>query len=775
MIPIKGPQAGQHDKNLSRDRGGRLFPSLRLLLVVCLTGLQAFAVLSVVSLIALSTERSLVRQASEVMQESGARLSSQIENFLTPAQQAAELSARLVENGVLQSQNDDAVENHLFRLLQIAPQQSGLYFGRPDGSFVFVMRTDQSGVFRTKIMSSKNDGAKYIWRDESFSLLRESTDPQDTYDPRTRPWYISAVHEETTVWTDPYTFFTSQRPGISTASPVFIGSEVFGVFGVDIEIGVLSTMLAEEQLGRGGASLILTDMGQVVALSDVDTPVSLQNLAQFDDADARALFEPLFDPELGISSDGPIDLSNTDNIAALVPITTLELPWKIGLYAPRSSFVNEFGLDRRLWMWFALGVVLTSAIIAIFLANRIGQNVAEFGRVTGVLARRGLNDPAQLRAPYRELADTRETLLSEIGKRRQFEAAYGRTFEVSSRGMARIDPTNGSFLHVNKQLCKILDRPENWFLEQSLAELIRQEDARYVSAFTAAMETDQECFFEAQFVTGVAKNRWLRFTAILIRDESGEPDHALAVFDDVEKDIQARQDLGKLRRDLIHVGRVNAMGEFAGGLAHELNQPLAAMVHDIDSARMILSDEPPDRQELNGVLTDLEDHALRAGEIIRGLRNVVRKDKGRLRPFDVSALLQQTLAILSAEARELKVDLVYVPVDGLIAIGNRTQVAQIVVNLVRNSFEALKEISDPRITMTAQPSNDGIEISVTDNGAGLPKGAKPFVKFDTTKSSGLGLGLSICKSLAETNEGKITYQPAKPNGANFVLRLKKGD
>ena len=764
--------AGGLTDQLAGPSGG-LSLSLRALLIFALVSLQAFAVLTTVSIIGFGTERALVRQSTQLLEESGARVGNEIARFLAPARQAVDLSADLVANGALDASDDAALESHIFRLLQIAPQQSGFYFGRTDGSFVMVLRSDQPGEFRTKIIDTVQAGARLIWRDEAYSPLRQSYDPLDAYDPRARPWYQDAAEAGRLVWTGPYVFFTSQRPGLTIARPVYVDGELVGVFGSDIEIGVLSSMLDEVQSQDTGAVMILTEAGRLIAHSHLPTSEAqdpfIQLTPSIDPVAAQAF---VFDN----GSFGPVrDVEG--HVAILSGIEGWSLPWRVGLHAPKEAFTGEISRERGRWLWIVLIVVLLSALIAVYLANRIGRPVLAFAQASG-LAARGDDGPARpLRAPYSELAGTSETLVQEIGKRRRFQAAYDRTFELSSRGMARVDPVSGRFLHANARLCDQFGQTPEGILDLCLSDIILSGDSSQLAAFYDAMHSDQECSIEARFRADGETVRWLRLTAILIRDEAGEADHALAIFDDIEESRRAREDLERLRRDLNHVGRVNAMGEFAGGLAHELNQPLAALTHDIDTARMVLDEEVPDRQELRAVLGDVEAHAMRAGDIIRALRNVVRKEKGNLTPFDLADLTRQTLTLLEPEARELGVRVINETRRGVLVLGNRTQIAQVLVNLLRNSFEAMgraqSERQSVRITQTLEAGM--VSLVIEDNGPGFPSGVQPFSKFTTTKETGLGLGLSISQTLVQANEGTIRYEAVAPHGARFIVRLPQTD
>lgn len=747
----------------------RFTVSLRGVLIFCLIGLQSITVMAVVVLITLTTEKALVRQSKVLLEEAGTRVASDVRRFLAPAPQAINLSARLVENGVLDAQNDAEIEDHLFRILHLTKQIAGFYFARPDGSFVYVMRS--ADAFRTKIIRADQTGAQLLWRDAGYNILRRQFDPNDTYDPRQRPWYSSALGRAGVAWTDPYTFFTAQSPGITVSVPVILGGKFIGVFGIDIEIQALNSMLADHAGSHGAASLILTQKGQIIAHSSMQvTGVNqpLDRLSNLPDPIAQQVFAGL-----GTENHDATAVQVDDHVAVLVPILGLDLLWYVGLYAAHEEFIGEIRTARSTWLWVVFGVLLGSSGVAVFLADRIGRPLVEFTRAYGRVSQQ--ENLGSLRAPYRELAGTEETLLREIGRRRKFEAAYARTFQLSSRAMARIDPKTGQFLHVNKVMLALFNLDSNWIVSHGLHDVIQVQDHDKIDEFYQAMDSDQDYSVEVQMATPRSNPKWLRLSAVLIRDEMGAPDHALAIFDDIESARQEQNKIVQLQRDLHHVGRINAMGEFASSLAHELNQPLAALAHDLDTSRLILQQDDFDRAELAQLLVEMENQAYRAGEIIRGLRNIVRKERGRLADFDLCELVYQTLALLLPEARDAKIEIQNTLHGGLMVHANRTQVAQIILNLVRNSLDALQKHPNAtaKIVVSAQSHDQTVDISVQDNGPGFASGKQPFTKFETNKDDGLGLGLSICKSLVKINNASIAYKPVTPHGACFIVTLEK--
>ena len=145
------------------------------------------------------------------------------------------------------------LEKLLFQQLQTAPQFAGVFYGDEQGRFVYVMKSDGPGPFRSKIITRDGDtrSTELIWRDRDYGIIERNSEPDDTYDPRVRPWYQTARSTLKSIWTDPYIFFTSKQPGITVASPVFDSDGVVvGVVGVDIEITAISDFLSQLKIGK---------------------------------------------------------------------------------------------------------------------------------------------------------------------------------------------------------------------------------------------------------------------------------------------------------------------------------------------------------------------------------------------------------------------------------------------------------------------------------------------------------------------------------------------
>ena len=246
------------------------------------------------------------------------------------------------------------------------------------------------------------------------------------------------------------------------------------------------------------------------------------------------------------------------------------------------------------------------------------------------------------------------------------------------------------------------------------------------------------------------------------------------------RDITERQEtearLQELQSELVQMSRLTAMGEMASTLAHELNQPLSAITNYLKGSRRFLetlSDEPA--STVRDAVNKAADQALRAGQIIRRLREFVARGENEKRVESVSKMIEEAsaLALVGAKERGVRVRFNFANSSDF-TLADKIQVQQVLVNLIRNAIEAMEEVSRRELIVSTLASRDGIvQISVADTGSGIPPGIAEqlFQPFFTTKPQGMGVGLSISRTIIEEHGGKIWIEPNPEGGTIFRITL----
>ncbi|MGN6517750.1 MAG: PAS domain-containing sensor histidine kinase [Rhizomicrobium sp.] len=259
-----------------------------------------------------------------------------------------------------------------------------------------------------------------------------------------------------------------------------------------------------------------------------------------------------------------------------------------------------------------------------------------------------------------------------------------------------------------------------------------------------------------------------------IRDSSGSVIGASKISRDITARRRAEERENTLQSELAHVSRVSAVGQLSSALAHELNQPLTAIMNYLSAAKMRLP-EVAQSEKIGTLLDRAAGQAERAGAIIQRLRAFLEKREPERASQELNAVLQEAIALgfvgSSDEGVKLVLDLAS---DLPRVLVDKVQIQQVLVNLIRNASEAMRDSAVRELVISSYPAGPGlVEISVADTGHGISEAiaGQLFEAFITTKEKGMGVGLSICRTIVEAHGGRISASPNQPNGTVFKIQL----
>ena len=236
-------------------------------------------------------------------------------------------------------------------------------------------------------------------------------------------------------------------------------------------------------------------------------------------------------------------------------------------------------------------------------------------------------------------------------------------------------------------------------------------------------------------------------------------------------------ELQRNREELAHVTRVSTVGELTTSVAHELNQPLGAILSNAEAAEMLLAAEPPALDEVRDILADIRKDDQRASEVIRRMRGLLRKHESALQSIEINETVEELLRLLSTDASTRKVAMKFERTANLPRVWcDPVHFQQVVLNLVLNGMEAMAGLAEEKrqiIVRTGPGDNGTVKIAVADSGPGIPVDSLPklFEHFFTTKKDGMGMGLSIARTIVEAHHGQIWAENNSGAGATFYFTV----
>ena len=246
---------------------------------------------------------------------------------------------------------------------------------------------------------------------------------------------------------------------------------------------------------------------------------------------------------------------------------------------------------------------------------------------------------------------------------------------------------------------------------------------------------------------------------------------------DLTERKRAAEVLRALQMDLAHASRLATMGQLAASIAHEVNQPIGAVRNNAHAALRFLAGEPPDLAEVQEALECVVSETYRAGDILGGIRDQIKKVAPRKERVDLSEAIEEVIALVRGELLKHHVSLQMRLAPGLSSVrADRVQLQQVMLNLIVNAIEAMTSIDDDAralVVSTESSPAEGLLVAVGDSGPGVEAEDREriFESFFTTKAAGVGIGLSICRSIIEAHGGRLWVDAHQPRGAVFRFTL----
>ena len=806
----------------SNETKGSMKISIRWALILGCLGIIWGMQILITSSNYLSSQQVLAGHARDIMQNIADLTMTQSRNHLQLAQGAAHLTERLLASDVVGSgdRHHDGLERYFLDQLSLYPHFAGIYVGMPNGDFFYVSRSDvhTPGGYRTKAITHP-EGQKQtrlVWRDKTGAAVAESMDPEDTYDPRQRPWYQKALATGEIIWTDPYIFFTSQKPGITVAGPILRdGGLLQGIVGVDIEIDELSTFIGKLRIGKHGRAFLLNSNGDVVAFPDIDkikfkdrsdnARSRMVKIDELDDGLSKAAFHAI---EWEIAEDGRLRLdrprfakfSHDGEIynAMFAPFTDADWPWMIGVYLPENDYLGGIKSNRQLNYMIALVLSIVATMIGLRLSRNIVRPLMGLEKEALAIKRHDLALNFDTRSVFKEIDETANAFECMKKSLQTSEEKYRRIFE-NIQDIYYEASIDGEILEVSPSVEKLTGLRREDLIGQSNDRFyadIKDRDA-FMSEIQAAGKV---CDWELKMRGPQGATGYGSITASLKYDDKGQPEKIIGslriVTDRKKAELKLRQyqeqleelveertrDLKKSNEQLHQIQRMEGLGTLAGGVAHDFNNLLMGIQGNV-SLLMLDADR---NGSFHAKLKNIESCVASGAELTRQLLGFARGGKYEVKPLDFNKVVANTARMFGRTRKEVR--MVEKIEDGLWTVmADQNQIEQVLLNIYINAWQAMPQggniyLETRNVELDADFARPlGIEpgryvrISVSDTGTGIDPSIQPriFEPFFTTKEMGRGTGLGLASAygIVKNHDGAIDLESRVGEGATFYIYL----
>ena len=768
-----------------------------------------------------SNKKVILLHTMDIMENISDLTVKETQNFFSIARGAAHLTKRLISSKVVYTDKDhiEKLEKYFFDQLEIYPQFAGIYFANPAGEFYYVSRNSKHSKdgYRTKFIeiTPKSRQVKLIFRDRDMNIVQENFDPQDNYDPRKRPWYLKAEKEKHVIWTNPYIFFTSQKPGITTAGPIYdTDGSLLGVVGVDIELDVLSNFIGSLRVGKTGIAFMVDQESNVIAYPDTD------QLKFFDEKENKKIRLPklweLSNPVCKLAYDaiekakalGTPPVANKESLFAafksdsqkyytmFTPVKESKISWMIGVYIPQEDYFGKLIFNQRINLLLVFGLSCVATIFGLFVAGKIIKPIFELDREALYIANHNYNPRQKIKTPFIEIQRTAnyfhemKEAVMDYKKELKKEEQIQRTITDTANEAILMLNGQDEVTYWNTAAQKIFGYKNTDALGKNIYDLVPFRENNGKSRLTL-----NTVFKE------VAKDPFPKNTALYIRHRNGhtyyvevsivnikieQHRHTIAVIHDISKRKKLENDKITALKQLQQAQKMEALGLLAGGVAHDLNNVLSGLVSYPELLLMDLDKNSP----LRPAILTIQDSGKKAASIVDDLLTLARRGVVNIEIVNLNTIIDAYL-----KSPEYKTMIRYhqnVSIQTRLAgdlqniTGTSIHLNKTVMNLMSNAAEAMKNGGNIIVSTHNQYIDTPIKgydkihegryvvLTIQDTGTGisakdLKRIFEPFYTSKIMGRSGTGLGMSVVWGTVQDHNGYIHVDSAPGKGTKFFL------
>ncbi len=417
------------------------------------------------------------------------------------------------------------------------------------------------------------------------------------------------------------------------------------------------------------------------------------------------------------------------------------------------------------------------------------KRIIGIGRVVSGLRKDGSEFPMELKVGEFRVQGARRFagFIHDITARRQMEETLRQreetlriTLEQAPSGIVNLS-LDGYIRNANRAFCSLLGTTEEQLTGRHFTELCHPDDDRNCKDVTAQLIKSEtpSLHFDCRLLCGDGRTLHVQIYVAVPRDRKGAPTNLIVQIVDRSEERRHADEAREHRERLAHVTRVMTMGEMAAGIAHEINQPLAAIATYSQACHRMIASDSFDKDELLQAMNEVTAQAERAGDVIRHLRAMVKQGQVARQYTDLNAVVSEAIRLANLDAQTVDTPIELALAEDLPMVeADVIQIQQVLLNLIRNAIEAMVKhhAGENRISIsTSAYDGDHLLVAVKDTGPGIPEAVadKLFKPFFTTKGTGLGMGLSISQSIIRSHGGRLWFEPGEACGMVFCFTLPK--
>ena len=788
---------------------------LRSLLIVAFV-IQAILTGGLVGYVSLRSGRRAVNDAvQELQKEIGARIEEHLADFLETPHLINRLNADAIQQGWLSLEDRGALEQYLWRQVQVFPSVSSIYLANPQGGIIdagregaegelYIIATDDfaSGVFRKFTVDEEGRRAELLQVVPGF-------------DARTRSWYTRAVETGTRAWSDVYVLFSGQGLAISASLPVYANDGgLIGVAASDLFLSQVGDFLSDLRIGETGVGFIVERSGWLIASSIGAPPLELaagesvaSRLRPCESSDpaicsaARHIVD-----EIGSYGDADAQWQSSfvmDGERYAVRMASLlddlGIDWLVVTVIPEVDFMGRISANAVTTIALLSAASLVALLAAIALSGWITRPIVRLRAAARALAMgtwqrvptdRQIREVAELSESLNtmsgHLQETVADLKEEISERRrtseeleESEARYSLLANHVTDVIWTMD-ASGRFTYISPSVEALSGYTADEALAGPIGNVLSPEAevvvegglARLRAALAAGERFELDQTFELEQTTKDGSTVWTETAVGTMHDDEGGFAGLVGVTRDITQRRRAEQERLEIEAQLRQSQKLESIGTMASGIAHEINNPLTGMINYADLIESRVEDE-----KLGEYAEGIMREGKRVAEIVRSLLSFARQDTGTYRGENVTDLIAASLRLFGAALRRDHIRVIQDVPEGLASIWCRgQQIQQVLINLLTNASDALNqrfpasnEQKVIRIVCCEIDRARGtfVRTTIEDGGAGIPSDLieRIFDPFFTTKprDKGTGLGLSVSYGIVREHGGDLTVE-SKPGG-----------